>query len=326
MKKLMFGGFFLISLGVISYYSAHFFSANGAVSAQAKEKNGAPFIEKKLLELEAKSGRRFDFNPFLAALFTNLDQKYISQIQAWATKDSISAYVGALLEKAYVSDRRHVKPQAAAKKLRFEAIVETEGCALLYRSSQEVGLDPTRVWMQGGAAAFKEPEEKLWAVAERGDDTARRTLSRLYKIHLMPPENLIDDVARRLCRILSAYKHLISDIKYITVDEAALSERSGTSIGSTPKFVIYCYQGKRATEDLLAAVYAEFKDFPGCGLVPAFNERVTDCIFFAQGNREDKEDPARQHFFESPAMVYLVPHFTGEIQDYHLRKLWNLGR
>jgi hypothetical protein len=114
------------------------------------------------------------------------------------------------------------------------------------------------------------------------------------------------------------------DIKaLIPLAKTLVGPESRIKENQAPKFVMYV-TGKEATEKVLSWVYKTFKNFPGCGLTPQFNEKTNDLIFFAQGDRSRKKGALKasswgKKIFEEPGMVYYDPLFTGKKQNYHLK-------
>lgn len=149
-------------------------------------------------------------------------------------------------------------------------------------------------------------------------------LTKLYKIHLMPTDEDIKSVTENLINLIKAEKILqdrISNLKIKAMTEPLVTqwksegeELTGTA-ADIPKIVIYVGGGKDDAQTVLNIIYDAFKDTPGIGRAPRWNEKVTDLIYFAQGNADDKIE--RPEFFEEDK-VYFKPDATGVREDYHL--------
>lgn len=165
------------------------------------------------------------------------------------------------------------------------------------------------------------PEKGIWEEKELHFDP------RLYKIHLMPRDedlikfydNLIkfilenDDLRRNICY----FKVLPNDLEVLRSKDL-------------PRIVLYIFSKKQGdagiqeskdkTQQVLDRLYAKFKNVPGSGLVPAYNKKVTDLIFFTQGNRADKLHPDAENIFDvKEGMVYFLPGYQGSTVDFRLR-------
>ncbi|KKQ32789.1 MAG: hypothetical protein US49_C0005G0008 [candidate division TM6 bacterium GW2011_GWF2_37_49] len=106
----------------------------------------------------------------------------------------------------------------------------------------------------------------------------------LYKIHLMP---IAADVEQFWVELL---QHAVSDgilnrniirFKILPLDEADLSEYG------LPRIVFY-FTDKNKAQAVLDKLYEIYRNTPGSGIFPRFNEKVTDLIYFAHGDREAK--------------------------------------
>lgn len=83
-----------------------------------------------------------------------------------------------------------------------------------------------------------------------------------------------------------------------------------------PKIVIYCASGKENAQLVLHKIYNAFRYRKGLGIAPRYNQPVTDCIYYAQGNGDDKTDEFAD-LFESNRIHYRHD-VTGQKEDYHL--------
>jgi hypothetical protein len=170
------------------------------------------------------------------------------------------------------------------------------------------------------------PEKGKWKEEELHHDP------RLYKIHLMPRDIDLIGFYDNLVKLILENDDLRKDICYFKVlpNEQEILKDKGL-----PRIVLYIFskskgdagirESKEKAQHVLDRFYAEFKDVPGSGLVPRYNEKVTDLIFFAQGNRADRLlSDIESEFDEREGMVYFMPgyHLQGEpagTVDFHLK-------
>jgi transcriptional regulator len=140
--------------------------------------------------------------------------------------------------------------------------------------------------------------------------------ARLYKIHFMPLDSNFKDVVLRLISEIKNNKDLAGSMHSIKVKP--LLDQDIQKIGAEgilPKIVIYI-SGKELAQKALNILYDAFKNEKGSGHCPPFNEKVTDLIYYTQGNRNEKL--AFPQYYEQPDMVYFFPTVTGNREDYHL--------
>lgn len=158
----------------------------------------------------------------------------------------------------------------------------------------------------------------------RGEDTNKRAqnLVKLYKIHLNPNDQAMDYIVVKLFDI--AHRHADFFQKNKIVFKILTSSAQARKETESPAIVLYAV-GKQAAQDLLNFIYENFKNdaHMGCDFAPGFNERVTDLIFFAQGDRGVKGFVYAEDLFEEPDRVYYRQgltrdRVTGAPDDYHL--------
>ena len=126
-----------------------------------------------------------------------------------------------------------------------------------------------------------------------------KNLSNGYKIHLMPKDNNFMAVTINLLKAMQknhVLQQTISNIKIKPVFEVDINGTKDTLYGLTkddlldvPKIVIYIYGGKADAQRALNEIYTIFKNEEGVNRSPKYNEKVTSLIYFAQGNRDDKD-------------------------------------
>lgn len=144
----------------------------------------------------------------------------------------------------------------------------------------------------------------------------RRLAVQNYKIHLMPKTEDIPGVLIRLLEELQSNHEFSSAVKEFKVleDTQDLSDGRGNIL---PIIVVYPASGKQHAQKVLDTLYRILKDFAGLDKTPRYNQRVTDLLYFAQGNGADK-GPLNLHF--SGDQIYYKPDFVtkGVYEDYKL--------
>ncbi len=174
-----------------------------------------------------------------------------------------------------------------------------------------------------------------------------------YKIHLMPPDDKVEDVVLRLAWQYKNNKQLQDAAQGFKV--TCLPNRIEQA-HRVAKIVIYVEGGRDAAQSVLDTMYDIFSDMHsyGRGYVPRFNQQVTNFLFFAQGHGDNKakwlrsydepnifakvpqktfesssleelrersvgrEFPYSRFPYEDKNMIYYEPNVTGELQEYHL--------
>ena len=154
-----------------------------------------------------------------------------------------------------------------------------------------------------------------------------------YKIHLMPKDEDFLQAILDLCheiKINPILQETISSVKVKKiilesdkeyqkeVDQKAKHAGSQAIWQDVPKIVIYIGNGQVAAQKALNEIYRIFKDRPGIGRTPRFNAKITNFIYFAQGDRTEKYKPSNQQYFEQPKMIYYKRDVTGKPENYHL--------
>ncbi len=142
----------------------------------------------------------------------------------------------------------------------------------------------------------------------------RAKLAASYKIHLMPFDEDIVPILRRLFSGLCGDAQLRHAIAYFKI--AAHTDRITFPGRTMPIMVIYPHASKDAAQNVLNRVYDLFKDIQGKDIVPRYNERVTSLIYFAQGDGDYKHDSFQEYY--EPNRVYYRADFEGADRDYHL--------
>lgn len=128
-----------------------------------------------------------------------------------------------------------------------------------------------------------------------------------YKIHLMPVGDLTP-ILSKLFQLIRDTPQLQNDIWRIKFnkkyDDEQLKRAGSGTAAARPKIVIYPASGKDAAQRVFDTIYAHFKNDPGLGIAPRFNQRITDLIYVAQGNGDDKEAYNNKEYFQAPDYVY----------------------
>ncbi len=159
-----------------------------------------------------------------------------------------------------------------------------------------------------------------------------KELVKFYKIHLMPQEKPdgdpteIERIFIKLLKLIQKNETLqkgIYTMKIKVIKTIQQPERP-------PRIVLYVY-GKQNAQNVIDTLWKEFdeKNYPGLDQAPGFNEKVTSLIFFAQGDRDFKQDNMPdpisheihnyEPYYETPQRIYYHSLITGEYQDYHLK-------
>lgn len=137
-------------------------------------------------------------------------------------------------------------------------------------------------------------------------DAMKKEVARHYKIHLMPKPN---DLEKTIVLFLQELKNnrdlqkIISRIKYLPAD---IPVEKPTEI--LPRIVIYPAKGKNNTQKALNIIYSIFKNrnIETEGKTPRFNAKVTDLIFVAQGDADQKKISHYRKYYE-PRLMYYNP-------------------
>ena len=139
-----------------------------------------------------------------------------------------------------------------------------------------------------------------------------------YKIHLMPFYPQVGSIVLRLLEALQKdqeLRTLIQNFKFMPTFDR-LHDYEGNIM---PLIVIYAASGKEKAQRLLNKIYALFKNTAGLDQTPRFNQKVTNIIYFAQGDADYKIAPWYQKYYEQPELIYYKNDITGKIEDYHLQ-------
>ncbi len=132
-------------------------------------------------------------------------------------------------------------------------------------------------------------------------------LTAQYKFHLMPQEGSEARVFIELARLIKNDRLLQ---RYI--DKFKIKPWSYETLknGNVPKIVIYVTQGKEAAQYVLNKLYERFKDYEGYGgYQPRYNQRVTNFLYFAQGDGNAKIDQFKDLFEDGVG----APSYTGSV-------------
>jgi hypothetical protein len=136
-----------------------------------------------------------------------------------------------------------------------------------------------------------------------------------YKIHLMPFDEDIVEIMRRLLQHLTQNNDLqraISHFKIHTHTDS-IQHTDGMYL---PIMVIYCHANKDAAQYVLNEVHALFKHKQGLNITPRYNRKITSLIYYAQGDG-DRKDGIYSDYYEE-GLVHYHPKFEGVIKDYWL--------
>jgi len=142
-------------------------------------------------------------------------------------------------------------------------------------------------------------------------------LAKCYKIHLMPQKDEIPLVLFILiCELMKRtelYNNMF-DFKFCIPCPPVGKE------DPVPTIILYPLLNKLSAQTVLNIVYKLFKDtgIKGTGVVPRYNQKVTDLLYWAQGNGGEKNENKYKNYFDKSLICYR-PDFTGEYVDYYLK-------
>lgn len=247
------------------------------------------------------------------------------------------AYKKILLQ--YFKDKKlfsSINDQKTVHKYMYQAMADYFGIENYYNIQQDFTyIDRQHKFLHGyrihepSILQYNKGDGSLKTLSE----DQKNSLAQNYKIHLMPkPEDvpavfirLLDEIVKKDSELAS----LLSDFK-IKFDLQDLKDSHNETL---PIMVLYPRSGKENSQKLLNIIYSLFKDVQGLNVTPRYNQKVTDLIYFAQGNADDKNvikiiitnkrkpDWVEFDYFEHPDMVYFKPDFVtpGKPVDYKLK-------
>jgi hypothetical protein len=153
-----------------------------------------------------------------------------------------------------------------------------------------------------------------------GSSSEKRIMQKLiddYKIHYMP----IGDLTPTLIKLFELIKNspqLQQDIWSVKCnsryDDEQLKRAGSGSPDARPKIVIYPSSSQQAANRVLDILFTHFKNDPGLGVAPRFNQRITDLIYVSQGNGDDKVGNNLE-YFQAPDYVYFNAKKVAEILE-----------
>lgn len=220
-------------------------------------------------------------------------------------------------------------PAKASKRFaeRLEDRMKKEGLDPIHLGSTDlcIGGDFAEQYFNAESGAFRfglyQDLKSFNQLKDFNKENARKIMQNLvseYKIHLMPTDDRFIDAVLTLSRAIKSNKELRKVIHQVKIkpmlESMALSHSSYRAL---PKIIIYVYGTKDRVQLVLDAIYEIFKDWQGVDRAPAFNEKVTSFIYFAQGDRTEKL--TYPEYFEEPNKVYFKADVTGRHEDYHLK-------
>lgn len=131
-----------------------------------------------------------------------------------------------------------------------------------------------------------------------------------YKIHLMPKNYSFDFIYDVAAQLLTneILKENVPSAKFqiYHIGEKNLTEEimraKDASDTVAPLVALYCTSRDQA-QKVLNEIYRLFGHIEGSGVRPRFNGKVTDLIWFAQGNANYKFDPSNPSYIAQPQGV-----------------------
>lgn len=130
-----------------------------------------------------------------------------------------------------------------------------------------------------------------------------------YKIHLMPKKEEFIPVIVHLMQMLQKdtanlarwVRSVKIDPTYILDYDERIKKNSDDIVAG---IIIYSPLNKHTAQGALNEIYQNFKQFKGNNIRPRFNAQVTDLIYVAQGDADDKLKEDNRKWFEQPNMIY----------------------
>lgn len=292
-------------------------------------------------------------------LFSDIPDQYKEVVDTYL-KNKVPAFtLFDLLPDGGIPAKRRIP---LIRRLVWQALAEYFGFNTTFVPTQNMVYFENKELLRGNMLVKKvNGAETSWMMQDYEDalyinkDRAQEILGILvsnYKIHLMPKGNRYNVLIKllQLIKENGEVQKLIATFKFRVGSTLVLGKRDIEQIADrtgarredlpneleisipadTPLVVIYPASGQSNAQRLLEILYEAFNGVPGTGQVPRFNEQITDLLYVAQGNGDDKEQvtlPASNprarpwwiHYYEQPFMVYYAADITGKQVDYHLK-------
>lgn len=140
-----------------------------------------------------------------------------------------------------------------------------------------------------------------------------------YKIHLMPKKQDIPEIIYLFLKEINhnkKFRESISEFKFNIAEPELHNEQN------IPTIVIYAMHGKKRAQIVLDEIYRLLNKFEGIAHAPRWNEKVTNLIWWAQGDGGNK---SRRPYFYAPGddsgngRATFRADITGVLTDYHLK-------
>lgn len=160
-------------------------------------------------------------------------------------------------------------------------------------------------------------QKKLDCSKEKKELDAFKTgLTQQYKIHLMPDENHILNVTQILMQALKDDKELGELINAFKIEaNLTISYQDEDKKLAMPMMVIYPAEGKDKVQKLLDKLLMLFKDIKGLDIIPRYNLKVNDLIFYAQGDADYKQGYNLKYFDENKNYALYKDDFDQESHE-----------
>ena len=300
-----------------------FFSQMSFVSSIFTMEN-TKFLNTEELKAIIKSIRSPLASPLAESLFSGFEKKYIyafnhyldrvietyrtnPQYGIWKKEDVLVGVVSKFLNESNSLNKYY--PQEYVTSVKIEFVLKILRLITLAEFiSISCGTNLT-IWGEFGDVycSTKSYEECHYYDKNHYD-------VKLYKIHLMPKETNYEKFWIRFLSDLYKNKDILS--KTLMVKAKTAPEELCKYLGA-PKIVLYIPGGKEDAQYVLDKIYELYHSEEGCEYTPAFNEKVTNFISFAQGNRDQKNKeleegyPEDQKHFELSGLIYFKADFDG---------------
>jgi hypothetical protein len=194
------------------------------------------------------------------------DLEYLSN--TYQSGNVFSGLIDELLEVTNINTRERERDRVL-KFIRFYAI--TGGIVDTIKS--------------GGSVTYDAQTHQIYVnLSSRGQTPIKYDLD-LYKIHLMPRDDILEPFWSALVTLLLTHPILRADVDASKILIVPSSELEGA-----PRIVLYTSQGKYVAQRVLNVIYGIYGQLSNHsnGLIPDYNEKITDLIYVAQGNRDEK--------------------------------------
>lgn len=205
------------------------------------------------------------------------------------------------------------------RKVALQGLEKELGDIDMFDNAIMVGKGNFTISFTGGALQEATPVLKQWLNLSPGHAREEyfKKLTENYKIHFMPQYGDKMNVLIKLVEFFKKNPYLLKKVPMIKArysDDVQELEQ-----GFAPEIIIYVSAPPTEVQEVLDGLYNTFKSHPGSNNRPRYNGKVTDLIWVAQGNGNDKDGPEWSQYYEQPNMIYYKPDIGGTEVNYHLK-------